>query len=258
MQEIKSLGLSLGMIIVIGFGVSGCGAVPFPGNTISDASIYHDKNKTTGIKTIRTPELNIIKTMEVGESLYEKIQRIDFDTYEVSLLDDTQAELFNGGFIKTDRLSKVDKTLSPLYAWSDKSLKSMCFNAGRDYDLNRLIQICLVDTENKGYFTQAAYSYKDIMYPLSNTAQYKLIPTPPKYDKDYFRYIALYQGKIDNKIKISFREFMDNTSRPAFTQDIEYQLDKDGGTVVGFKGLRIKVIKATNTDITYSVIQDYN
>lgn len=258
MKNIKSLGLNLGMIVVVGLGLSGCGAVPFPGNTISDASIYHDKNKTTGIKTIRTPELNIMKTMEVGESLYEKTQRIDFDTYEVSLLSDTQAELFNGGFIKTDRSGKADKILSPLYAWSEKSLKAMCLDAGMDYNLNRPIKICLIDTENKGFFTQAAYSYKDQMYSLTNNAQYELSPTPPKYDKNYFRYIALYQGKIDNKIKVSFREFLDNTSRPAFTQDIEYELNKNGETIIGFKGLRIKVIKATNTDITYSVIQDYN
>lgn len=249
-----SLGLSLRMIVVIGFCLSGCTPLAFPGNTIYDASIYHDKNKTAGIRTIRTPELNIIKTMEVGESLYEKTQRIDFDTYEVVLLENTQASLFNGGFIK----ATANQENVPLYTWSDKNLKAICFHAGMDYDLNKPIKICLLDIENNGLFTQAAYSYKDIMYPLSNSAQYKLISTPPKYDKGYFRYIALYQGKIDNKIKISFREFIDDTSRPAFTQDIEYQLDKDSGTVVGFKGLRIKVLKATNTDIMYSVIQDYN
>lgn len=45
--------------------------------------------------------------------------------------------------------------------------------------------------------------------------------------------------------------------RPAFTQDIEYELNKNNTTIIGFKGLRIEVIKATNLDITYKIIQDY-
>ncbi|MGZ8545817.1 MAG: hypothetical protein ACXWVU_00350 [Sulfuricurvum sp.] len=81
---------------------------------------------------------------------------------------------------------------------------------------------------------------------------------PSTYTENSFKYEALYQGRIDNKIKISFREFKDDMARPAFTQDIDYELNKNGDTIVGFKGLRIKVIKATNMDITYSVIQDYN
>lgn len=93
---------------------------------------------------------------------------------------------------------------------------------------------------------------------LTQPLEYKIVPTPPMYDVDSFKYEALYQGKIDNKIKISFREFKDNTARPAFTQDIDYELNKSGDTIIGFKGLRIKVIKATNMDITYSVIHDYN
>jgi hypothetical protein len=47
-------------------------------------------------------------------------------------------------------------------------------------------------------------------------------------------------------------------ARPSFTQDIDYELNKDGSTIIGFKGLRIEVIKATNIDITYKVVKDYN
>jgi len=46
-------------------------------------------------------------------------------------------------------------------------------------------------------------------------------------------------------------------SRPSFTQDIDYELNKNGNTIIGFKGLRIEILKATNIDITYRVIQDY-
>ena len=112
--------------------------------------------------------------------------------------------------------------------------------------------------KNENSFTHAVYSYKDIKYPLTNIAKYEIKPTPPTFNQDSFKYQALYQGKTDNKIKISFREFKDNMARPAFTQDIEYELDSKGTTTIGFKGLRIEVLKATNYDITYKVIKDYN
>lgn len=72
-----------------------------------------------------------------------------------------------------------------------------------------------------------------------------------------FKYDSLYQGKIGNKIKISFREFKDNRARPAFTQNVDYELNKSEPTIIGFKGLRIEVVEATNMSIKYNVIHDY-
>jgi hypothetical protein len=73
------------------------------------------------------------------------------------------------------------------------------------------------------------------------------------------KYCLRFSGHyIDNKIKISFREFKNDIARPAFTQDIEYQLDENGKANVGFKGLRIEILKATNYDIEYKVVKDYN
>ena len=232
----------------------GCGQQPFPGNTIAEASLYQDINKNTGKEILRIPELNVIKTIEIGENLYQKINQISYNTYNVILKDNTQASLFNGGFIKTYKENSSQNDL--LYKWQNKN--AMCFYSGRDYTLNRPIKICLIDNDDRQYFTHAVYSYKDIKYPLTNIAKYEIKPTPPTFNQDSFKYQGLYQGKTDNKIKISFREFKDNMARPAFTQDIEYELDSKGTTTIGFKGLRIEVLKATNYDITYKVIKDYN
>jgi hypothetical protein len=119
---------------------------------------------------------------------------------------------------------------------------------------------CWVDANKTNAFTHDMNDLVDFsdLDEMTPPVEYKIIPTPPTFDKDSFKYQALYQGGIDNKIKISFREFKDDMARPAFTQDIDYELNKSGDTIVGFKGLRIKILKATNMDITYSVIQDYN
>lgn len=235
---------------------SGCGGQePFPGMTITDASIYHDKNQKSGLQTQTIPELNQQQTIEIGANLYQKINQIFHDTYTVTLEEDTEAKLFNGGFIRTRNLTKIDKTNQPLYLWNDK--KAICFDAGYDDVLRRPIKICLIDTNDDSSFDVAAYSYKNITYPLSNSASYTTQLKNPSYNQDSFKYIALYQGKSGNKIKISFREFKDDMARPAFTQDIEYDLEKDGTSIIGFKGLRIEVLRATNIDITYKVLKDY-
>ena len=44
-------------------------------------------------------------------------------------------------------------------------------------------------------------------------------------------------------------------ARPAFNQDLQYDLAD--GNIVGFKGLRIEIIKATNTNIEYKILSNF-
>jgi hypothetical protein len=70
-----------------------------------------------------------------------------------------------------------------------------------------------------------------------------------------FQQTLLYSGKIGNRITLGYREFSNTTARPAFNNDVAYDLSES--TVLGYKGARIEVIKATNTDITYKVISGF-
>lgn len=220
-------------ISILGIGLFGCGKA----TKISAPQKYRDASKFVGNSIKIIPELNAISTQYTGEAIYQKLNAYNYNTYDVKLINNNCSEI---------------KEMDPvLYKWTSKNLNTIC-----RYDKKG----CLVDANQTNTFTHKVDDLNDFSdFELLDCAiKYQIIPTPPRYDELSFTYEVLYQGRIDNKIKISFREFKDDMARPAFTQDIEYQLDKDGGTVVGFKGLRIKVIKATNTDITYSVIQDYN
>jgi len=114
---------------------------------------------------------------------------------------------------------------------------------------------CAVDTKNDGFLDSwwDAKIEKNVL-PLTERVPYKLEDI---LTNSYHKQTSLYQGKVNNKIKISYREFSGQMSRPAFTQDVEYELDADGTAILGFKGLRIKVLTATNLDITYKILQDY-
>jgi hypothetical protein len=45
-------------------------------------------------------------------------------------------------------------------------------------------------------------------------------------------------------------------ARPAFNQDLKYDLND--GAVIGFRGARFEVIKATNTEIKFRTISPLN
>lgn len=45
-------------------------------------------------------------------------------------------------------------------------------------------------------------------------------------------------------------------ARPAYSQDLQYDLSE--GNIVGIKGLRLEVIKVTNTNIEYKILNSFH
>ena len=73
--------------------------------------------------------------------------------------------------------------------------------------------------------------------------------------QDSFQQALIYSGKIGNKINFGYREFSNNSARPAFNNDVEYDLT-DSKTI-GYKGARIEIIEATNQYLKYKVISNF-
>ncbi|OEZ64157.1 hypothetical protein [Duganella sp. HH105] len=72
---------------------------------------------------------------------------------------------------------------------------------------------------------------------------------------DHFQQTLIYNGKIGNKITLGYREFSGNVARPAFSNEVSYDLSES--SVLGYKGARIEVIKATNTEVTYKIVSGF-
>ena len=73
-------------------------------------------------------------------------------------------------------------------------------------------------------------------------------------DPSYVQQI-IYNGRVGDYLKFIYREFSGDYIRPAFTQDIQYDLGLSN--VIGFKTLRLKVLDATNTEIRYELISNF-
>jgi hypothetical protein len=71
-----------------------------------------------------------------------------------------------------------------------------------------------------------------------------------------FQQTLIYSGKLGNKLKIGYREFSGNLARPAFNNNVEYDLNESNH--IGYKGARIEVLEATNEHIKYKVLKNFN
>ena len=194
---------------------------------------------------VYSPSLNEVSMVEVGENMFSKTYAY-FKTKYYAILVDKNDKIKYETKNKRNFFGEVDgvKCALTLYNYS-----SSLFDYNCDGYFTHI---------RKGYFTHSRNGDK-----LDKPVKYRLIPAKPiKIVEGSFKYGALYQGKVGNKIKIAFKEFVSDNEghfmiRDAFSQNIEYELDNNGEGEIGFKGLRIKVLKATNLTITYKVKSDY-
>lgn len=91
-------------------------------------------------------------------------------------------------------------------------------------------------------------------HELKNQVEYDLIYEDIESEKNFIQEF-LYNGKSGNTIKFSYREFNNNLIRPAFTQELQYDLDDSD--IIGFRKLRIQIINATNTQIDYKILHSF-
>ncbi|RLA79872.1 MAG: hypothetical protein DRG78_12085 [Epsilonproteobacteria bacterium] len=230
--------INIAVIATLSIGFSGCMNPPH-------LTTVHDKKLKNGFLTINNPKLNKISKVEIGENMYHKIYKKFYDTYNIFINQSIDCYHPSNGRLITS------KNNLNLLKKDDKNNNTACFIADR-YGM-----YCIMDTNNDNKFDKYRASHLETYSELNIHIPYTLKQTTPSFEQDSFKYEVLYQGKKGNLIKISFREFKNNMARPAFTQDIDYELNKTGNTTIGFKGLRIEVLKATNMDITYKVIKDY-
>lgn len=96
-----------------------------------------------------------------------------------------------------------------------------------------------------GDFGPVRYKVADISYTVG--------PPSQTTSAGHFKRELIYSGISRGVVAISYREFSGDLARPAFTQELTYDLAD--GDEIGFRGARFQVIKATNTSIRYVVLR---
>jgi hypothetical protein len=167
------------------------------------------------------PEIGTVATRGVGDSLIRK---------------DTGFLLPEAIDIKENSIVGKHKLPKGLYEYSAYNSTGIWFYAREEYFFLRKSDkfICIEKTYE---CAQIPYSMEMKISSLSANS---------------FQQTLLYNGKIGNKITLGYREFSNNLARAAFSNNVDYDLSES--TLVGYKGARLEIIKATNTEITYRVL----
>ncbi|OAB30372.1 hypothetical protein SAMN05444395_11034 [Flavobacterium fryxellicola] len=116
---------------------------------------------------------------------------------------------------------------------------------GIAFDKEKNIYVPYIDSFN-GFLTKdhkGKLTVENIIYTNSNC-------------KDCFKKVFIYNGKAGNIVKFSYREFINDMARPAFTQELQYDLND--GKIVGFKGMQIEILNISNIEIEYIVLSSFN
>jgi hypothetical protein len=78
----------------------------------------------------------------------------------------------------------------------------------------------------------------------------------PATSANSFQQTLIYSGRVADRVRIGYREYSSNLARPAFNNDVDYDLKESA--VIGYKGARIEVLEATNQYIRYKVIRNFH
>jgi hypothetical protein len=84
-----------------------------------------------------------------------------------------------------------------------------------------------------------------------NDAPQNLFGMETAYGKNSYREELIYNGKSKDTIRLSYREYKNDMARPAFYQDLTYDLSES--REIAFRDLRIEVLEATNSAIKFIV-----
>lgn len=210
-------------------------------------SIAQLKTIPRKVRNYNTVNLNQSTSTEIGEKMIEKGIEYYQDAYKITSIP-----------------RQFSITLIPFPYQVGDILPLSATNKGRElyFDTDKIppftslkytIGISKSETGNYIPYAKSVNGFKE-----KYIEGFKAEPTEyvdPKC-RDCFKKEFVFNGKAGNSLKFVYREYINDMARPAFNQDLQYDLSESN--IIGFKGMRIEVIKATNTAIYYQVLSSFN
>lgn len=188
------------------------------------------------VDRISYPNVGEVVTAQVGDHLVEKgslvkegvlkvNQRVDGFLYDIP----AQAYRQVGSDSNNDFYTSVGVTRNPL---ADPVQALAVAKSGG-------AEICVIST----FGTSTCY---DANYDKTSELS---------VSGDSFQQTLIYNGRVGDRINIGYREFSNNAARPAFNNEVEYDLSSSHR--IGYKGASIEVLEAGNNSITYRLIRNF-
>lgn len=199
---------------------------------------------------IDRPTLNEISTAELGETVVEKGR---LRTYSgLSLSNELQ---WGDGFIlkkftiSPGRLRARQKDAKFTYYFSDNMTSYDAILGTSPYPSGGLCRSNDGTGPVRGFISAGRCSMNWNHMPDVSEVQIYDVDSPG------FRQELIYNGRSGDNLKFLYREFSGDLMRPPFSQDVQYDLNES--STIGFRGARVEIIEASNTQLRYKVVSSF-
>lgn len=214
------------------------------------------------MQVVHLPETNVDSEAEIGQTIIStaSLTRVDAVVLANDVSDFKKAELLDNRWSGTTNLysGTFEKSFQDADGSFYRDPNGTFTITGAIALPNKTIPCeCGVFVYKDSKRSPVTYVYRREIgstgYELGKTPVSVTTKTIERWSKESFKRELIYGGLSGNTISISYREFVDGTARPAFTQDIKYDLGES--KVIGFRGARFEVIKASNVSLRYKVLK---
>lgn len=181
-------------------------------------------------------------TASVGEVVYEKSRLTVVPAYVVD-------QGFSGkNVFATVTVNPGDKFI----AIQSKAKLKACSAPNLQAFMNKLYSACLYDDDGDGTFDR---------YGANEVQGGKKLPKPLPYrtsefvepTSDSIKQQVTYLGSTKDSLRLSYREFINDMARPAFTEEYTFPLESSFPQAIGFKGVRLTVNAINGAGIHYTI-----
>jgi len=246
MNSIKNVRMISYLIgIVVTFMISGCETTTKP----TEAKLFDPLKQV-----VHFPSAGQVSEAEIGETIISKAL---LRTYPAIITQNNYEDSTQSGKIKIPAgklILNYENTDGNFFVAENGSFE------GDGYFSSGLVGTVGIFVPNNKKNPAVLFSYPKVLGV--KYSQFGKVPveydtsTAEKYDSDSFKIELIYGGLTQKTISLSYREFKDGTARSAFTQELKYDLNDSD--VIGFRGARFQVLKATNTNIRYKMLKPIN
>jgi hypothetical protein len=199
---------------------------------------------------IDAPALNEVNTAELGETVVEKGRLRTFDGLDL----ENQLQ-WGDGFLLTrytiapGRLRARQQDSKHIYFYSENMTSYDAILGTTPYMAGGLCRQIDGSGPIRGFIQAGRCNMNWNATPQVEETQIYDVDSPG------FRQELIYNGRSGDTLKFLYREFSGDMMRPPFSQDVQYDLTES--STIGFRGARIEVLDATNTQLRYRVMTSF-
>lgn len=195
---------------------------------------------TSQEKVVQVPLPGVVRTVSVGSTVLEKSR-----LYVVEESVTTVVEPMKGGQWMIPLTINPDQ---PLTEVSSKAKFKACAGIGGS-------GACGLDDDGDGIFDRMARDDISMALRLKKPVRYVTRrETTVQADKDNFRQVILYTGATGDTLRLSYREFVKDMARAAFTEELTIPLTRTFPQMVAVKDVQFRIHGIDGMGLRYEIV----